>query len=127
MQCHDVNYLLSFCMWLMDYLNLIWQGSEAFDQMASYGILPNMVLYLTREYGMEVAKASNVILLWSAATNFTPIVGAFLADSYVGRYPTIAFGSVVKLFVSRPTTFLYTTTRRVNCYSGCSKCESEVI
>ncbi|XP_024631261.1 protein NRT1/ PTR FAMILY 1.2 isoform X2 [Medicago truncatula] len=65
--------------------------------MATFGILPNMILYLTRHYGMEAATATNVILRWSAATNFTPIIGAFLADSYFGRYATIAFGSVLGL------------------------------
>ncbi|XP_061336538.1 protein NRT1/ PTR FAMILY 1.2-like [Gastrolobium bilobum] len=70
-------------------------ANQAFEKMASFGILPNMILYLTRDYGMEAAEATNVILFWSAATNFTPVVGAFIADSYAGRYPTIAFGSVV--------------------------------
>ncbi|RHN77703.1 putative proton-dependent oligopeptide transporter family, major facilitator superfamily [Medicago truncatula] len=65
--------------------------------MASFGILPNMILYLTRHYGMETPVATNVILLWSAATNFTPILGAFLADSYFGRYPTIVFGLLLNL------------------------------
>jgi len=74
--------------------------SQSFEKMASFGILPNMILYLTRHYGMEAATATNVILLWSAATNFTPILGAFLADSYFGRYPTIAFGSLFSLLVS---------------------------
>ena len=49
---------------------------------------------------MEAAAATNVILLWSAATNFTPILGAFLADSYFGRYSTIAFGLFLNLLVS---------------------------
>jgi len=75
-------------------------ATQAFEKMASFGILPNMILYLTRHYGMEAATATNVILRWSAATNFTPIIGAFLADSYFGRYATIAFGSVLGLLVS---------------------------
>ncbi|KAK7384985.1 hypothetical protein VNO78_30690 [Psophocarpus tetragonolobus] len=72
-------------------------ANQGFENMASLGIMPNMILYLTREYNMDVAVATNVMLLWSAATSFMPIIGAFLADSYVGRYPTIAFGSVVSL------------------------------
>ena len=75
-------------------------AKQAFERMASYGIMPNMILYLTRDYGMEAAAATNVLLLWSAATDFTPILGAFLADSYVLRYPMIAFGFVVSLLVS---------------------------
>ena len=75
-------------------------ANQAFEKMASFGILPSMILYLTRHYGMEAAAATNVILLWSAATSFTPIVGAFLADSYFGRYPTIVFGSLLSSLVS---------------------------
>ncbi|RDX92147.1 Protein NRT1/ PTR FAMILY 1.2, partial [Mucuna pruriens] len=70
-------------------------ASQAFEKTASLGIVSNLILYLTRDYGMEVAVATNVILLWSAATNSTPIIGAFLADCYVGRYSTVAFGSVL--------------------------------
>ncbi|KAF3444109.1 hypothetical protein FNV43_RR13799 [Rhamnella rubrinervis] len=58
---------------------------------------PHMILYLTREYGLRAATAANVILLWSSATDFMPILDAFLADSYVGRYPMMGFGSIVCL------------------------------
>ncbi|GMI80604.1 nitrate transporter 1.12 [Hibiscus trionum] len=70
-------------------------ASEAFQQVASVGLLPNMILYLTGEYGLGNAEAANLIFIWSAANQFTPIIGAFLADSYVGRYLMIVFGSIV--------------------------------
>ncbi|XP_027355928.1 protein NRT1/ PTR FAMILY 1.2 [Abrus precatorius] len=70
---------------------------QAFDRLASLALMPNMILYLTREFGMETAGATNFLLLWSAATNFTPFIAALLADSYVGRYPVIAFGSIASL------------------------------
>ncbi|KAL6498260.1 hypothetical protein OROGR_028657 [Orobanche gracilis] len=72
-------------------------ANEACERLASIGLMPNMIMYLTRMYGMETAEASNFLLLWSAATNFTPLIGAFFADSYVGRYPMIAFGSIASL------------------------------
>ncbi|XP_061367390.1 protein NRT1/ PTR FAMILY 1.2-like [Gastrolobium bilobum] len=72
-------------------------ANEAFEKLASLGLMPNMILYLTREYGMQTAGATNLLLLWSAATNFTPLIGAFLADSYFGRYSMIAFGSIASL------------------------------
>ncbi|KAE8677825.1 tocopherol cyclase [Hibiscus syriacus] len=70
-------------------------ATEAFERVASFGLVPNMIVYLTREFGMETAKAANVIFVWSAVTNFTPIIGAFLADSYLGKYRMIGFGSMV--------------------------------
>ncbi|XP_024930173.3 protein NRT1/ PTR FAMILY 1.3-like [Ziziphus jujuba] len=70
-------------------------ANEAFERLANHGLRPNMILYLTRKYGLAAASASTLLLLWSAATDFMPVFGAFLADSYVGRYPMIGFGSVL--------------------------------
>ncbi|KAE8677824.1 hypothetical protein F3Y22_tig00111495pilonHSYRG00057 [Hibiscus syriacus] len=70
-------------------------ATEAFQRVATTGITPNLIVYLTREFGMETAKAANIIFFWSAATNFTPIIGAFLADSYLGKYWMIGLGSMV--------------------------------
>ncbi|KDO79784.1 hypothetical protein CISIN_1g045901mg [Citrus sinensis] len=65
--------------------------------MASNGLMPNMILYLCREYNMETTAATNVLFIWTAATNFVPILGAFLADSCMGRYPMIGFGCIISL------------------------------
>ncbi|RID42325.1 hypothetical protein BRARA_J02217 [Brassica rapa] len=56
-----------------------------------------MILYLTVEYGMGTTEAANILFLWSAATNFFPLIGAFIADSYTGRFPLIGFGSSTSL------------------------------
>ncbi|XP_016899946.1 protein NRT1/ PTR FAMILY 1.2-like [Cucumis melo] len=69
-------------------------ANGTFEKVASHGLSPSMILYLTEVYGMKSAHASNVIFLWSAATNFTPIICAFLADSYFGRFSMIAAGSI---------------------------------
>ncbi|KAF3446040.1 hypothetical protein FNV43_RR11218 [Rhamnella rubrinervis] len=71
--------------------------NEALERLASQGLQPNMVLYLTQEFGLQAVGAATAINLWSAATNFMPVIGAFVADSYTGRFPMIAFGSVVSL------------------------------
>ncbi|CAK7353250.1 unnamed protein product [Dovyalis caffra] len=72
-------------------------ANEAFERLASFGLSTNMILYLTREYGMDAAQGAQVLFLLSSATNFTPVLGAFLADSYVGRYRMIGFGCIVSL------------------------------
>ncbi|XP_009147706.1 protein NRT1/ PTR FAMILY 1.2 [Brassica rapa] len=69
-------------------------ANEAFEKVASYGLLPNMIMYLIRDYRFGVAKGTNVLFMWSAATNFTPLLGAFLSDSYLGRFLTIAIASL---------------------------------
>ncbi|KAJ0515174.1 putative proton-dependent oligopeptide transporter family, PTR2 family proton/oligopeptide symporter [Helianthus annuus] len=72
-------------------------ANEAFEKVASYGLVPNMILYLMNDYKFGIAKGTNIIFLWSAATNFAPILGAFLSDSYLGRFLTIGFGSLFSL------------------------------
>ena len=74
-------------------------ANGALEKLASQGLSPSMILYLTKVYGMKSAHASNVIFLWSAASNFTPIICAFLADSYFGRFPMIAAGSIFSFLV----------------------------
>lgn len=78
---------------------MISAANEAFERVASVGLIANMILYLSREYNMETTQASNVLFIWSAATNFTPVLGAFIADSYTGRYRMVGFGSIATLLV----------------------------
>lgn len=59
-----------------------------------------MILYLVFEYHMDVVAGTTVLFLWNAIANFMPILGAFLSDSYLGRFRVIAMGTVVTLFVS---------------------------
>ncbi|XP_057542748.1 protein NRT1/ PTR FAMILY 1.2-like [Amaranthus tricolor] len=70
-------------------------ANESFEKVASYGLTPNMILYLMKDYKMSLANGQNLLFLWSAATNFFPIFGAFLADSYLGRFLTIGFASII--------------------------------
>ncbi|GMI92552.1 nitrate transporter 1.12 [Hibiscus trionum] len=100
-------------------------ASEVFQLVASVGLLPNMILYLKTQYGLENAKAANLIFIWSAANQFTPVVGAFLADSYVGRYLMIGFGSIFSFLgmVLLWSTAMFTQARP-RCDKFSSTCES---
>ncbi|KAK9742131.1 hypothetical protein RND81_03G150500 [Saponaria officinalis] len=81
--------------------------NEACEKASYFGLQPNMILYLMGAYGLDLTTAANIMFFWFGATNFTPIVGAFLADAYVGRYRMIAFGSVLTLI---GTVLLWLTT-----------------
>ncbi|GKV27091.1 hypothetical protein SLEP1_g36300 [Rubroshorea leprosula] len=72
-------------------------ANEAFEKVASYGLIANIIFYLRKDYHMSVAKAANVIFFWNAAISFMPLLGAFLSDSYLGRFLTIGFGSMASL------------------------------
>ncbi|XP_060173580.1 protein NRT1/ PTR FAMILY 1.2-like isoform X2 [Lycium barbarum] len=70
-------------------------GSAALMFVALSALTPNMILYLMDEYHMDMTTGSNILYIWSAVTNIAPVVGAFMADSFVGRFQMIGLGSVV--------------------------------
>ncbi|KAL8537204.1 hypothetical protein ACS0TY_012398 [Phlomoides rotata] len=72
-------------------------ANEAFEKMATNGLMTNMILYLMKQYNMEMTFASNLLFFWSSATTFMPFVGAIIADSFLGRFYTIGIGSVICL------------------------------
>lgn len=74
--------------------------NESFEKVASYGLLPNMIFYMLNDYHMEVANATTILFLWSALSSGLALVGAFLSDSYLGRFRVIALGSFSSLLVS---------------------------
>ncbi|KAK3153640.1 hypothetical protein QOZ80_2BG0178780 [Eleusine coracana subsp. coracana] len=64
-------------------------GTELSEVLAFAGIARNLVTYLT-----DVVHESNVVAAadvstWMGTCFLTPLLGAFLADSYWGRYKTI--------------------------------------
>ncbi|KAF7124185.1 hypothetical protein RHSIM_Rhsim12G0201000 [Rhododendron simsii] len=69
-------------------------ANEALEKVASYGLLPNMILYLMGDYHIGITQGTNILFFWSAATNFFPLFGAFISDSYLGRFLTIGLGSI---------------------------------
>ncbi|XP_010049663.2 protein NRT1/ PTR FAMILY 1.2 [Eucalyptus grandis] len=72
-------------------------ANEILEKVAGYGLLPNMIFYLIRKYHFNAASGANVLFLWSATSNFTPVLGAFISDSFLGRFRTIGFTSVISL------------------------------
>lgn len=72
-------------------------ANQALEKMASFGLGPNMIVYLMSEYHLDMATGTNLLFFWSAANNFAPVIGAFVADSKVGRFSMIAFGSIATL------------------------------
>lgn len=59
-----------------------------------------MIIYLIRGYGMRSSYAANLLNLVTAVEDVIPIIAAFVADSYVGRFRMVGFGSIVNLLVS---------------------------
>ena len=72
-------------------------GNEACERLSYYGVVAILTLYVQDLYGgSEAAKgtAKEVVHLWKAATYLLPLLGAFIADRYWGRYKTILWISM---------------------------------
>lgn len=74
--------------------------NESFEKVVGYGLMPNMIFYLMSGYHIATANGATILALWSATSNAMAIVGAFLSDSYIGRFWAILLGSFSSLLVS---------------------------
>lgn len=64
-------------------------GTELSDCLAFAGIARNLVSYLTGVVGESNVVAARDVSAWTGTCFLTPLVGAFIADSYLGRRTTI--------------------------------------
>ncbi|CAL8471217.1 g10759 [Coccomyxa elongata] len=63
--------------------------------MWACSISTNLVQYLIDVLGYGTVDANNTVTNWSGTVYIFPLLGAFLADSYFGRYNTIIIFSIV--------------------------------
>ncbi|RCV43485.1 hypothetical protein SEVIR_9G303900v4 [Setaria viridis] len=64
-------------------------GGEFCGALAYYGVGTNLVSYLTKVQQQSNVVAASNIASWQGTSYLTPLLGAFLADSYWGRHRTI--------------------------------------
>ncbi|XP_019188319.1 PREDICTED: protein NRT1/ PTR FAMILY 5.2-like [Ipomoea nil] len=70
-------------------------GYEVFERMAYFGISSNLVLYLTRELHEGTVKSANNVTNWVGTVWMTPLLGAYIADTYLGRYWTFIIAAAI--------------------------------
>ncbi|RDY07035.1 Protein NRT1/ PTR FAMILY 2.8, partial [Mucuna pruriens] len=69
-------------------------GNETFEKLASMSLIANLVLYLRTQYNMDTTVSVEVFNIWSGSANFLPLVGAYLADAYTGKFNMLLIGSI---------------------------------
>lgn len=72
-------------------------GNETFEKLGTIGTLANLMVYLTTVFNMKNVTAATLINVFNGTSNLAPLLGAFLSDSYFGRYKTLAFASISSL------------------------------
>ncbi|KAL2893517.1 Protein NRT1/ PTR FAMILY 5.10, partial [Bienertia sinuspersici] len=74
---------------------IIWV--EVAERIAFYGISGNLINFLTGKLEQSTAMAAANVNAWTGVSQLSPILGAIIADSYVGKYYTIITASLIYL------------------------------
>lgn len=69
-------------------------GNETFEKLGAIGTLSNLLVYLTTVFNLKHITAANLLNVFNGTTNFATILGAFICDTYLGRYKTLGISTV---------------------------------
>ncbi|KAJ6827765.1 protein NRT1/ PTR FAMILY 8.1-like [Iris pallida] len=73
-------------------------ANECCERLAYYGMSTNLVNYMKKFLHQGNAQAANNVTNWSGTCYITPLLGAFVADAYFGRYWTISSFMIIYIF-----------------------------
>ncbi|KAK3710372.1 hypothetical protein QZH41_012301, partial [Actinostola sp. cb2023] len=70
-------------------------GNEFCERFSYYGMHAILVMYLTRMLKMDDNSATAIYHTFNMLCYFSPLLGAILADSWLGKYKTILYVSII--------------------------------
>lgn len=92
--------------------------TEMWERFSYYGMRALLVLYLTKEFangglGFSEERATLIYGFFTGFVYFTPLIGGWLADNYLGQRKSITIGGIVMMLgqftlaFQQSVTFLY--------------------
>ncbi|KAL0016209.1 hypothetical protein SO802_003278 [Lithocarpus litseifolius] len=70
-------------------------GVEVAERFSYFGISCNLITYLTEQLGQSTVTAAENVNAWSGTAQLMPLLGASIADSFLGRYRTIVIATLI--------------------------------
>ncbi|KAH7677230.1 Proton-dependent oligopeptide transporter family protein [Dioscorea alata] len=70
-------------------------ANDVCDRFAMIGFNANLITYLTQELHLPLVQATNTLTVFKGTSDFTPIIGGLIADSFAGRFWTITVGTII--------------------------------
>nr|XP_051184813.1 protein NRT1/ PTR FAMILY 2.11-like isoform X2 [Lolium perenne] len=69
-------------------------GNETFEKLGTIGTVSNLLVYLTTVYHMQGVSAAILLNVFNGTSNLATVAGAFISDTYLGRYTTLAAATI---------------------------------
>ncbi|WVZ11970.1 hypothetical protein V8G54_016500 [Vigna mungo] len=66
-------------------------------------LVSNLTVYLLSNYNLSSIYVVNVVQIWNGSSNIFSLIGAFISDTYLGRFKTLFFGSIASFLVRKIT------------------------
>lgn len=78
---------------------LCFVGIEICERLSTMGIAVNLVTYLVGTMHVPSAESANIVTDFMGTSFMLCLLGGFLADSFLGRFRTIAIFAVIQALV----------------------------
>src|SRR5215467_541506 len=69
--------------------------TQMWERFSFFGMLALLILYLNQYFKLSQDSASAIFKWYTSAIYFTPLVGGFLADRYLGNKRAVLIGAVL--------------------------------